>query len=617
MGLRRWDRRSIVEALFDRDIVPANDLVRVEVVDNGERVQLVQAGHNTPVFNFRQPADVQYELGTSPTCRQLVARAFHVSIRQSESFAGLTQAETGMHEFLRSGVHAVYEGYNRITLLLRIRNSPWDSGEYSAFRVDCFLVILLKNMTSLAKFIAFRLSAFFLAMVYLFSGTRVCAQEAAVPPLSADAKVTTDAEFIAAADEVLSKMSEITGLKLRTPLKKSLRSREEIRAYVIKQMNEEKTLAERYAGARSAEAFGLIPKGFDLDAFMVNVLTEQVEGLYDPKTREFYIADWSPLSEQRMVMAHELTHALEDQHFQIEAWLKAARPNEDAELARDAVLEGSAMVAMIDYLMLGTGRSLKDLPEFDPSMLIGDLGGTPTLQKAPPFIRDALIFPYLGGLTFSAAILKDGGWSGLSGLFEKPPVSTQQILHPTLYRSSRIPQNVTLPALEKLFGNNWSKLDENVLGEFGWKEVLKQFLDDTRAKNLAASWAGDKYALYEEEKSKRMVLVTRLRLDSEEHATRFSGQYSEALEKKYTDRSNLFRRPNFFSFDSPEGGVFLYCFGVDCVTMEGATRQTFDGFTRALRWPLALPPAGKLDSVPSKTTVIFPRLEDNARPAAR
>jgi hypothetical protein len=472
-------------------------------------------------------------------------------------------------------------------------------------------------MTSHMKFAPFRLSAFFLAIVYLFSGTLVCAQEVAVAPPSADAKAMSDAEFIAAADEVLSKMSEITGLKLRTPLKKSLRSREQIRAYVIKQMNEEKNSAERYAGARSAAAFGLIPKGFDLDAFVVQVLTEQVEGLYDPKTREFYIADWSPLSEQRMVMAHELTHALEDQHFQIEEWLKAARPNEDAELARDAVLEGSAMAAMIDYLMLGTGRSLKDVPEFDPSMLIGDLGSTPTLQKAPPFIKDALIFPYLGGLTFCAAILKDGGWSGLSALFGKPPISTQQILHPALYRSGRIPESVTLPPLEKLLGSNWSKLDENVMGEFGWKEVLKQFLDGTRAKTLAAAWDGDKYALYEEKQSKQTVLVTRLRMDSEERATRFSGQYSEALEKKYSDRSNLFRRPNFFSFDSPDGGVFLYCLGVECVTLEGTTRKVFDGLAKALQWPLAPQPPGKLAPVPSKTTVIFPRPRDNATPEAR
>ena len=338
---------------------------------------------------------------------------------------------------------------------------------------------------------------------------------------------------------------------------------------------------------------------------MVNVLTEQVEGLYDPKTREFYIADWSPLTEQRMVMAHELTHALEDQHFQIEAWVKAARPNEDAELARDAVLEGSAMVAMIDYLMLGTGSSLKDLPEFDPSMLIGDLGSTPTLQKAPPFIKDALIFPYLGGLTFSTAIMKNTGWPGLPALFEKPPVSTQQILHPALYRSGRIPQNVKLPNIEKLLGKNWAKLDENVMGEFGWKEVLKQFLDGERAKTMAAAWDGDWYSLYEEKQTKRLVLVTRLHLDSEEHAARFFGQYSEALEKKYADRSNLFRRPNFFSFDTPDGGVFLHCFGFECVTMEGATRKVFDGFTKSLGWSLAPQPEQRPGAIREKTTMLF------------
>src|SRR5467141_3552356 len=460
-------------------------------------------------------------------------------------------------------------------------------------------------MASQVKFIPFRLYVLFLGAVCLFNTTRVRGQAAAVASPSSDAKVTSNVEFIAAADEVLGKISEITGLKLRVPLKKSLRSREEIRAYVIKQMNEEKTPAERYAGARSAEAFGLIPKGFDLDAFIVNVLTEQVEGLYDPKTREFYIADWSPLSEQRMVMSHELTHALEDQHFHIEAWLKAARPNEDAELARDAVLEGSAMAAMIDYLMLGTGRSLKDLSEFDPSKLIGDLASTPTLQKAPPFIKDALIFPYLGGLTFSAEILKERGWPGLSGLFEKPPVSTQQILHPGLYRSGRIPQSITLPPLEKLLGSNWSKLDENVMGEYGWKEVLKQFLDDDRAKTLAAAWDGDRYAVFEEKQTKRLVSVTRLHLDSEEHAVRFFGQYSEALEKKYSQRTSLFRRPNFFSFDTPDGGVFLDCLGTECVTMEGATCKTFDAFTKELDWPLAPQPPERLGAVTKKTAAIF------------
>ena len=465
------------------------------------------------------------------------------------------------------------------------------------------------------------LRAAFLSLGLILCGAAVHAQGTAAAPPPADSKPTTDADFIAAAEEVLGQMSQITGLKLVTPLKKSLRSREEIRAYVIKQMNEEKDPAERYADARSAEAFGLLPKGFDLDTFMVNVLTEQVEGLYDPKTREFYIADWSPLSDQRMVMAHELTHALEDQHFQIETWVKAARPNEDAELARDAVLEGSAMAAMVDYLMVGTGRSLKDLPEFDPSMLLGDLGSTPTLKAAPPFLKDALIFPYIGGLTFSAAILKNTGWAALPGVFEKPPVSTQQILHPALYRSGKTPAAITLPRLEKLLGNNWTKLDENVMGEFGWKEVLKQFLDNDRAKAMAAAWDGDRYAVFEQKQTKKLVLVTRLHLDSEERAARFFGQYSEALEKKYAERTNLLRRPNFFSFDTPDGGAFLDCLGDECVTLEGTTRNIFDAFTKALNWPLAPQAPERPGAVQEKTVVIFSRgarrAAEDSSPAAQ
>jgi len=472
-------------------------------------------------------------------------------------------------------------------------------------------------MGSLSKRRCSRIAALLLAAVFVLAGHATRAQQASASAPQADTKAANQGAFIAAADEVLAQMSEITGLRLRTPLKKSLRSREEIRAYVIQQMDEEKKPAERYAGARSAEAFGLLPKGFDLDKFLIEILTEQVEGLYDPKTQEFYIADWSPPDDQRMVMAHELTHALEDQHFQIEAWEHAARPNEDAELARDAVLEGSAMAAMMDYLMLGTGRSIKDIPEFDPSMLMGDLGDSPTLKEAPPFIKDSLMFPYMNGLTFSAAVLRPTGWSGLPRLFEKPPVSTQQILHPALYQSGRVPTNVTLPSLEKLLGPNWAKLDENVMGEFGWKEVLKQFLDNDRAKSMAAAWDGDWYAVYEQKESKRLVLAARLHLDSDEHTARFFGQYSEALEKKHVERTSLFRRPNFFAFDTPDGSVFLYCVARECVTLEGAPRNVFDGMTKSLGWPSAPQPPEHPGAALENTAKIFIRSEGGFAPMAQ
>jgi len=432
-----------------------------------------------------------------------------------------------------------------------------------------------------------RLCAFALTVLWFVDGGVLRAQQAATAPAPAAQPKVNNTEFAATADEVLQRVSEITGLKLLTPLKKTLRSRDEIRAYVIREMDEEKKPAERYAEARSAEAFGLLPKGFDLDNFMIDLLTEQIAGLYDPKAREFYIADWIPPDDQRMVMAHELTHALQDQHFQIEAWEKAARPNDDAELAREAVLEGSAMAAMIDYLLKGTGHSVADLPAIDPSVFAGDMSKSPKLQEAPQFLKDAMIFPYFGGLTFSTAILKPAGWNGLSAVFQKPPLSTQQIMHPALYKSGQAPVPVTIPSFEKLFGPEWTKIDENVMGEFGWKEILKQFLGEERATPLAAAWGGDGYVLYEQKQAKRLILVARLHLDSEEHAGRFFRQYSEALEKKHGVNEDAPRSSNFLSLETPDGGVFLRCVGMECLSVEGTSRAVFDGINGMIGWPPA------------------------------
>jgi hypothetical protein len=427
----------------------------------------------------------------------------------------------------------------------------------------------------------------------------------------------TDPEFTEAVDDVLHDMSQITGLRLRAPVKRTLRSRDDIRAYVIRQMDDDKNPQQRYADARAAEAFGLLPKNFDIDHFMVDLLTEQIAGLYDPKAQEFYIADWIPLVTQKPVMAHELTHALEDQYFHIEEWSKAVLTNGDATMARDAVLEGSAMAAMIDYQLKDVGRSLKDLPDFDPSMLIGDLASTPKLQESPRFIKDALIFPYLSGLNFTATALRNVGWNALPGLFAKPPLSTQQILHPALYKSGKVPKVVTVPSFEKWLGPDWVKLEDDTMGEFGWQEILKQFIDADAATQLAERWEGDHYIVYEHKKTKRLVLATRLSLFSEEAASRFFGRYSEALEKKYSERVHLLRRPNFFSFDTPDGGVFLRCAGTECITLEGTDRKVFAEWNSELKWSALPEPPQKPEADPTKVTLQLPPSAIEEAAAAR
>ena len=400
------------------------------------------------------------------------------------------------------------------------------------------------------------------------------------PPASAQSR-----EFLEAADEVLTEMSKLVSLPILSPLKKSMRSREEIRAYLLQKMKEDKDADKRYADQKTMEKFGLVPKDYPLEQTLVKVLTEQIAGLYDPDSQEFFIADWTSPADERPVMAHELTHALQDQHFHIDKWTDAAKPNDDAELARDAVIEGSAMAAMVDYEFEGKG-SIRDLGDFDASMLLGDLDSSPELTKAPKVVQDELLFPYLAGITFTQHLLKaKKGWPDFYSVFDRPPLSTQQIMHPDLYLQGVAPAKVGLPAAVVTVSPDWKKLDENTMGEFGLLEVLKQFLAKNRATSLAAGWTGDRYEIFENQKNKRTLLLFRVRLASDEAAARFFGAYSELLELKYGQRTNLMRRPNFFSFDTPDDGIFLRCVGSDCFVLEGGNRAMFDRLTMEMGWP--------------------------------
>jgi hypothetical protein len=424
------------------------------------------------------------------------------------------------------------------------------------------------------------------------------AKEIAPPKVDSPSQTPapSNPDFIRAADEVLAQMSKLLDLPIKEPLKKSLRSKQEIRDYLIKAEKEDKDEVQRDADTKTLEAFGLIPKGFPLDSFMLDVLTDQIAGLYDPKAKEFYIADWIAPDEQRSVMAHELTHALEDQSYHIDPWIKAARPNDDAELAREAVSEGSAMAAMVDYSLREQKMGVRDLPDVTlllRSGAVDEMSKDPHLATAPPYIRDDLLFPYLAGTTFSQQFLKaHSGWSDLNILFANPPVSTQQIMHPDLYLAGVKPEKVVLPDWKKLLPADWKFLEENVMGEFNLDEVLKQFLGQERADKLAEAWRGDRYASFQNQKTNQILLVFLVDLDSVEDASRFCGQYSEALEKKYPSRTQLFRRPNFFQFHADSGGVFLRCSGTQCLTVEGATRETFDKINGAVGWISApTPPA--------------------------
>jgi len=470
--------------------------------------------------------------------------------------------------------------------------------------------------------IAARLRLFFLATLLAFlayaalAALRLQSAPPAAAGSAASAAPSARAEFLRAADEVMAEMSRLVELPVKAPLQRSLRSRDEIQAFVLKEAREEARKDKWDADQKALERFGLLPRDFPLEKFLVELLTEQIAGLYDPKSREFYIADWVAREELRMVMAHELVHALQDQHFQIEKWTDAARPDDDAVLARHAVLEGSANLGMLEYLLREQGRHVRDLPDIG-ALLRAQMGApepgrdasSPALAKAPQYIRESLLFPYIDGASFAQAVLKkSGGWKEFNAVFEKPPVTTQQVMHPEKYFAGEVPEAVTLPDASHILQGGrarWRLLDDNIMGEFGVLALLKEHLSRPRSADLAAGWNGDRYAIYEstgESKgespgefgdtkqagaTKQTLLLWRLRLASEMHAARFFGGYSEALEKQHAQREGLLRRPNFFSFDTPEGGVFLYCYAGECFVQQGGTRALFDALVRQMKWPTA------------------------------
>jgi hypothetical protein len=452
----------------------------------------------------------------------------------------------------------------------------------------------------------------FLGLWLLLSGLALPLVAQQVTPSPAPPPVTPPpTEFERAADEVLADVSKLIALPVKSPLRKSIRTREEIRQFVIREMEADRDPVKRRADRLVLERFGLIPRGFDLDGFLVELLTEQIAGLYDPKQHEFFIADWIELDEQRMVMAHELVHALHDQHFDLEKWIDAAKPDDDALLARDAVVEGAAIGGMFDYMLRDLKLTVRELPDMETVMqreFGGSFSQSPQLASAPMYIRDAIMFPYFAGTTFLQKVLRAGsGWEEFhKRVFENPPVSTQQILHPELYLAGVAPRPVSLPDLTPVLPPGYRRLDKNAVGEFGLRGILKQYLGKARAEEHSWAWAGDRYGIYEDEAGNEVALLFRLRLESVEAAARFFGQYSEVLEQKYSERSHLMRRPNFFSFEGEDGGVFLYCSGDECVTLEGADRAAFDRVVSALKWPAAPPaPARKPEKAIATLTPAF------------
>ena len=337
-------------------------------------------------------------------------------------------------------------------------------------------------------------------------------------------------------DAVLAKVSALRNLPATGPVEIGLHSREEIRSYVLARMAEEYPPEELDLDRRLLVKLGLIPESLDYRRTLVRLLTEQVAGYYDPKTRTLYVADWVPVEEQLPVMAHELAHALQDQHFDLDQLLEGVEGNEDASQAHVAVVEGEGLGLMLEYVLEPAGMSFLDIPDIvqmQKDQMANASQNYDVFRTVPAFFQEALLFPYVQGARFLQHHVRRDGWRGVDLLFADLPRSTEQILHPEKYAPQRDdPTQVEPPPLPTSLGGSWERIYRNVLGEFMLRLILDQFLESGPARDAAAGWDGDSVQLFEGPEGE-LALWIRSVWDSEQDAVEFVDAYENLIRLKY------------------------------------------------------------------------------------
>jgi murein L,D-transpeptidase YcbB/YkuD len=360
-------------------------------------------------------------------------------------------------------------------------------------------------------------------------------------------------------DEILQFASQDTGLPIEHKVKRKLTKRDEVQSYIEKSMKDDKDAKRLERSSAVLKKFGLIPRDFDLSKFLVTMLREQVAGYYDAKTKTVNLLNWVDAEQQKPVLAHELTHALQDQSFGIEKWMKGSTENADnkkndpspADIvndeessARQAVIEGQAMVVLMDYSLAPTGKTMLDAPQIVEALKQGMLTGTadsPAFRDAPIFLKEELTFPYRYGLDFTAALLQAGGKElAYAGAFKDPPKTTREIMEPKTYLAHEKLEPLKLIDMEKDFAG-YDAFDIGAMGEFDVDVLVEQYAGRDKAEVMYPEWRGGYYfaGRPKGDKTAPIGVLYVSRWSSAAKAAEFAAVYAKSLAERYQKRQGL------------------------------------------------------------------------------
>lgn len=303
--------------------------------------------------------------------------------------------------------------------------------------------------------------------------------------------------------QAIPQIEKATGLKFKTPPKLEMRSRAQVREFLLRKFDEATPAQQLRNEEVGYKLFGLIPDTMDLRRFLLDLLTEQIVGYYDPGTKVLYVVEGAPDDLTGITITHELVHALQDQYVNLDS-IQKLKGNSDRLAAAQAVLEGQATYEQMAIMLGGSDLATRLPGGWDRvrELIRESQAAMPIFAAAPMTIQESLLFPYLSGAEFMRRFeIHRPKASPLDSM----PVSTEQILSEAAYfgPTRDMPVDVVLP------GRRDTTVHEEVMGEFGTRLFLFEHLDNhTIAVSAARGWDGDRYRVSRTPRGNALAWVT-------------------------------------------------------------------------------------------------------------
>jgi len=358
-------------------------------------------------------------------------------------------------------------------------------------------------------------------------------------------------------DKIFDFASQDTGMPKHAPVKRQMVSKADVVKFTTGRLAKEE-YTQRFAQEElSMKKLGFLPRDFNLREFLVKSTGNQIAGYYDEETKIISLLNWVPWDRQEPILAHELTHALQDQNYDLQKWMRGKLKagdthsndgqdgNDDSATARKAVVEGQAMVVYVDYVLAPAGRSLADTPDLIYQMeepIVKAVADTQMMHDAPMILREAGSFAYNEGLIFEGELMHKGGKEmAFAGVFARPPRNSHEVLQPEAYINAEKLPPLGLPDLKKLLAGQYDVYDSGGIGELDVRALLKQYGERRTADDVASAWQGGAYVtLHRLDKTANtaattadLALVYVSRWRTSQAAERFARFYTAAVAQRY------------------------------------------------------------------------------------